>query len=257
MQGNIKIARSWRELNDWQISEIAHLYLHTAVDDFPEAYEKMIKIVYQKSPEVKSVRWRKKLFQEVPISELEKHTGFLKEKMDFHHFPEIPGLIKPADRLGDITARHFSTIDTYFFLWNKDRSLINLKRLVATLYRLNETFDDLHLVAVSKITDKISEKQMSAIALAYLFSRRVIEDDFTVVFPKKKEETEEEKLKPVFTKKDNEFVPFDKALIGMAMDENQPLGKKQDVNNVRIYEFLSVMSESIILKEKQNQNAGK
>ena len=85
-----------------------------------------------------------------------------------------------------------------------------------------------------------------------------IQDLFPIVFPKKKEEDEEEELKPVFKKKEEKYVPFDRAVLAMAMDELQPLGKKQDINQVRIYEFFSVMSESIIMnKAKQEAHARK
>ena len=258
MTKNITVAKSWRQLNQWQIQEIAHLYLNNKAAEFEKAYEKMIFILFQKEHSHKGRKFLYEITSEIPISELEFHARFLVNTTDFHTFPDIPGLIKPFDRLGDISARHFSTIDTYFFSWNKDRSLINLKRLVATLYRLKPEFDELDLVAVSKLTDQIPEKQMSAIALAYLFSRKLLEESFPIVFPPKKKETEEERLTPKFHKKEADFVPFDKAIIGMAMDENQPLGKKQDVNNVRIYEFLSVMSESIIInQQKEKPNAGK
>lgn len=258
MTGNIKIARSWRELNDWQLQEIADIYINCQPEEFAQAYEKMILILFQKEATYSGRSFLYKLTAEIPISELEFDARFLIDTTDHHTFPVIPGLIKPADRLGDITAKHFSTIDTYFFNWNRDRSLINLKRLVATLYRLEEKFDDLHLIPVSKITDKIPKKQMSVIALAYLFSRIVLEDSFPLVFPVKKEEQDEDKLEPKFKKKEADFIPFDKAIIGMAMAENKPLGKKQDVNNVRIYEFLSVMSESIIInQQKEKINAGK
>lgn len=257
MERNIIIAKSWNQLNDWQLGEIAHLYLNTPIEDFAEAYLEMILIVYQKSPKLKDRLKLKKLTKEVPITELEKYTQFLKDKNDLYRFPEILGLIKPADKIENISARQFSTIDTYFFIWNKDKSLLNLKRLVATLYRCKEQYDDLDLRNVAMISDKIPVKQMEAIALAYMFSRRYIEESFPIVFPKDVE-TEEEKLKPTFKKKENAIVPFDKALLAMAMDEIQPLGKKQDINNVRIYEFLSVMSESIVVhKAREKANEGK
>lgn len=257
MQGNITIAKSWNQLNDWQVAEIAHLYLNTPVEDFADAYLKMILIVYQKSQDKKSQKFLRRLLKEVPISELEKHTTFLKETIDLYKFPEIPGLIKPADRIANITVRQFSTIDTFFFQWNKDRSLLNLKRLVATLYRINEKYDDLDLEKVASITDNISEKQMHAIALAFLFTRKYIEEKFPIVFPPPKEE-EEEEFKPIFKKKNQPYVPFDKVIVGMSMDELQPLGKKQDVNDVRIYEFLSVLSESILYhRAKAKANEGK
>ncbi len=256
MKGNIFIPTSWNRLNDWQLQEIAHLYLNTTVDDFADAYLKMILIVYLDSPTSKRRSWLRKLLKEVPISELEKHTRYLKEKRDLFRFPQIPGLIKPADRIENISARQFSAIDTFFYIWNKDRSHINLRRLVASLYRIREQYDDLDLKTVSVITDKIPVKQMEAVALAYLFTRKHIEEKFPIVFPPRKE-SEEEKLEPVFKKKDDQIVPFDKALVAMAMDELQPLGKKQDVNNVRIYEFLSVMSENILYHKAKQANEGK
>ncbi|OBW41115.1 hypothetical protein AB670_02566 [Chryseobacterium sp. MOF25P] len=256
MAEHIRIAKSWDELNEWQLQEIAHLYLNTPIENFPEAYFQMILIVYQKSTSQADLYNFDKLRKNVPISELGKYTNFLKDKADYYSFPEIPGLFKPADALGNITVRHFSTIDTYFYLWNKERSVLNLKRLVASLYRIKKEFDDLDIAAVDEITRKLPVKQMEVIALAFLFTRQQISKTFPVVFPKPKEETEEKKLQPIFTKKDNQFIPFDKIIIGMSMDELQPLGKKQDVNQVRVYEFLSVLSESILYhraKAKANE----
>lgn len=244
MQKNITVAKSWNELNDWQVAEIASLYLNTPVDDFADAYLKMIFVVFQKNQDKKSKKFLQQLLSNVPISELEKHTTFIKKNTDLWRFPDITGLIKPTDRITNISVRQFSTIDQYFFIWYKDRSLINLKRLVATLYRINEKYDDLDLEKVSEITDAIPVKQMYAIALAFLFIRKYIEDKFKIVFPKPKLE-EENEFKPVFTKKVQPYIPFNKIIISMSMDELQPLGKKQDVDNVRIYEFLSVLSETI------------
>lgn len=256
MAEHITIARTWSELNEWQLQEIAHLYLNTPVANFSDAYYQMILIIYQKENTDKG-RWNlRKLCQNVSISELAKYTTFVKDTADLFCFPEIPGLIKPADAIGDITVKQFNTIDTYFYFWNKDRSILNLKRLVASLYRIKEEFDDLDIAAVDAITRKLPVKQMETIALAFLFTRQQISKTFPVVFPKPKEESEEKKLQPVFTKKDNQFIPFDKIIIGMSMDELQPLGKKQDVNQVRIYEFLSVLSESILYhraKAKANE----
>ena len=242
----ITVAKSWNELNDWQIQEIAHLYLNTPVDKFHEGYKKMIFILFQKENTGKGLFNLHKIIQNVPLSELEKYARFLKEKRDFYTFPDIPGLIKPSPRLGNITVRQFSTIDTFFYHWNQDRSLINLKRLVASLYRIKKKFDDLDLPEVDAITRNIPVKKMEAVALAFLFTRYLISDQFPIIFPKQNEDEDEgKKLQPIFAKKDRIFVPFDKIIIGMSMDELQPLGKKQDINSVRIYEFLSVLTESI------------
>ena len=43
----------------------------------------------------------------------------------------------------------------------------------------------------------------------------------------------------------------------MAMDELQPLGKKQDADQVRVYEFLGVLSESILFHKAKAAANGK
>lgn len=255
MEINISVARSWSELSDWQVEEIAYLYLNADVNDFFDAYSKMVMICYHQELKPRNASALRKLFSEIPVSELAKETKFLLESTDFHRFPEIPGLIKPADRLGNITIRHFSTIDLMFHSWHKEKSILNLKKLVASLYRINETYDDLDLVKVDTITRNLPVKKMSAIALAYKFTRIYLEKKYPIIFPNEKE-SKEEKTKPVFLKKEYKYIPFDKTIIAMAMDEKQPLGKKQDVNNVRIYEFFPVLTESIIYqrnKAKQNE----
>ena len=258
MEGNITVATSWNQLNDWQLAEIAHLYLNTPVENFAEAYLEMIKIVFQKTPEKASEKFLRKLLNEVPISELEKHTTYLREKTDLYRFPEIPGLIKPVDRLRNITIYHFSAADTYFHYWFKDKNLLNLKRFVASLYRINEDYDELDLPKVDAITRHICVKKMEAIALAFWFTKMYIQDLYKIVFPVKNKDEEEEKMKPVFKKTNVQYVPFDKAILAMAMDELQPLGKKQDINKVRIYEFFPVMSESIVYNQaKQKANERK
>ncbi len=254
---DITVPTSWNKLNDWQLQEIAYLINHSDPNDFSETYIQLVLRCYQNSNRYSDVKRLKQIVNEVPFTELEKHVAFLIENQDFYKFPEIAGLIKPADRIENITIRQFSTIDTFFFIWNTDRTELNLKRLVATLYRKNEKFDDLDLIEVSKITDKIPIKQMEAIALAFLFTRMYIEDRFPIVFPPVEEKSEEEMLKPVFKKKEQGFVPFDKVIVGMAMDELQPLGKKQDADQVRVYEFLGVLSESIMYHQAKNKgNAG-
>ena len=257
MKGNITVASSWSQLNDWQIAEIAHLYLNTDPADFPAAYQKMILIVYQKSLQKEDVKLFKQIIAEIPISELEKHTRYLLETTNFHRFPEIEGLQKPADRLQNITIHHFSTIDTFFHYWFQDRTTLHIKRLVASLYLINTEFDEIDLPKVDAITRHIPVKQMEAIALAFWFTKMYITEKFPIVFPKPEPEVPGE-LKPIFKKQTNEYVPFDKAILGLAMDDLQPLGKKQDINKVRIYEFFSVWSESILYnKAKQKANEKK
>ena len=250
----ITTAQSWQELNPWQLQEIATVYLTANPDNFHEAYLRMIFILFQKENTSAAKRELRKIVETVPISELEPHGRFLLEKTDYYAFPEIENLIKPTDRLGNITIQHFSAIDSFFHAYETDKTELNLRRFVASLYRIKENFDDLDLPKVAETTDKLAVNQMFLIVLAYKFTRLYIWEKFPVIFPKPKE-NEEQDQKPVFGKKEQKYTPFEKIIIGLAMDELQPLGKKQDINQVRIYEFLNVLSESILYhREKAKYN---
>lgn len=260
---NITVAKSWSELNKWQKEEIAHLYLNSDPENFEDSYLQMIFILYQKKKGFFAKLKLLWLLRNIPISSLEPFARFLLETTSFYSFPEIKyrkgwkfwkerKLIKPSDRLGNIVIKHFSVIDTFFDTYDRNKIEINLRRFVASLYRIKEDFDELDLPEVAKITDKLSLKKMESIALAYKFTRLYIWEKFPIVFPQPPEEKGEKELKPVFKKKEQKYVPFEKIIVGLAMDELQPLGKKQDINKTRIYEFLGVLTESIIYhKEKQ------
>lgn len=250
MKGNITIARSWSELNDWQFLEIAHLYLSSEESTFSDNYQRMISVLFQKKPGFLSRLKMWRLLSQVPMSVLGHFGEFLTTTTNFYKFPNIPGLIAPSHALGDITIKHFSTIDTFFYAWNNQKTILNLKRLVASIYRIKKDFDDLDLPAVDVITRKLPIKRMHAIALSYLFTRVLIADQFPIVFPKKKK-SEDDDFRPVFKTKPADYTPFDKTILAMSMDELQPLGKKQDVNNVRIREFLSVLSESVLYHQRK------
>lgn len=249
MKNHYEVPRSWNELTPWQVEEIAHIYLNTNPKQFQIAYHEMLFVLFQGENTRKAKRRLTRLISKNLITDLEPFGKFILEQQNYYKFPEIEGLIKPADRLTNITIRQFSTIDTFFFQWNTQRitdknNEVLLNRLVAALYRISETYSDLELAAVNAITSKISTKQKESIALSYLFTRQHIVNQFPIVFPKKEPESEDT-LTPKFESKASAYVPFDRAIIAMAMEELQPLGKKQDVDKVLIYEFFSVLSENI------------
>lgn len=250
----ITVAKSWSELNEWQLNQIAHLYLNADPEDFQKSFEKMIFVLFQKENSFSAKRTLYNLIQKVTISQLAPFAEFLLKETNFYSFPEIYGLLKPADRLGNISIKQYSAIDVFFHAFEKDKSEINLNRLVASLYRIQEDYDELLLSEVGKITSAISTETKERIALAYKFTSFLIYTLYPVIYPKPKPETEEEKLRPNFKAKSQKHIPFEKVMIGLAMDELQPLGKKQDIDKTRIYEFMNVLTESILhQREKQKQ----
>lgn len=249
----ITVPTSWRELTEWQLEEIAHLYLHSDPEAFQYAFRNMIFVFLQKEP-VASQRTRLyNILQHAPMEELAWHAEFLLKTTDLHSFPGIEGLHQPADRLASLTAKQFSFADKFFHDYENDKSEINLRRFVASLYTLGE-FNQLQLPKVAEITGTITLKKCERIALAYKFVQLHIWKSYPVIFPKKSD-SEEESFRPVFQKK-AVYQTFDKVILGLVFSDEQPLGTKQEADNTLLYDFLNVLQESIIrYEEKKRQNA--
>ena len=250
---SITVAKSWQELNTWQLQEIAHLYLNTKPEAFEKEFPKMVFILFQKHRSILAKMKLQQLLSMVPFSELAPYGEFLLQTTNFHIFPEISGLIKPADRLSNITVKQFSFADKFFDDWEKDRTDLKLRRFVASLYRIKEEFDELDLSAVAKSTDNLTPKEREAIALTYLFCRIYIWNKFPVVFPKPN--PDEEKVKSPKFQKAKEYQSFDKIILGLVFSEEKPLGTKEEANATRIYEFLNVLSESILRYKEKERHA--
>lgn len=248
MRRNITVAKTWNELNEWQIKEIAYAYMTTDPKKFDKTYFQLIIILFQQ----KGGFWRnlrlRKLLRNIPISTLEPFGRFLLLKPEIYSFPEIKGLKKPADRIGDLTIKQFSIIDTLFHQWYEDRSEVKLKKLVASLYRFGSGFNPQDLPKVAKITSKISRKKMLLIAFSYMNVRRYLTERYKVVYPvPEKEESD----KPVFKKK-SAYTPFSKVITGMALDELKPLGTLKECNNTLVYDFHDTLTETILYHKNRS-----
>lgn len=242
MSKNITVAKTWQELNEWQIQEIGCAYMTADPEKFDATYFRLIMILFQKNKGF----WRnfklRKLLRNIPVSSLEPFARFLLKKPEVYKFPEIKGLIKPADRIGDLTIKQFSVIDTLFHQWYEEKSEVKLRRLVASLYRLHKDFNSQDLPKVASITDKISKKKMLQVAFSYMNVRRYITERYPVIYPKPVKEDPEDK--PVFKKKEI-YTPFSKVITGMALDELKPLGSLKECNNTLVYDFHDTLSETI------------
>ncbi|CDN79544.1 hypothetical protein [Elizabethkingia anophelis] len=244
MPKHITVASSWEELNTWQLEEIVNLFHNYSNDNFSESYLKMILILFQKKKGFWSslkLRW---LLRNVPISTLSEFGKFLLDSPKLHSFPEIPGLKKPADRLGDLSIKQFSFMDQFFYNWMKTKSDTYLRALVASIYRLGDTFDEQNLPAISKFTDKLTKKQWQVIAMTYMSCYNHMCEQFPIIYPKPKNPDKG-------PKKDPKHTPFSEIIISIVMeDDKQPLGNLHESNATRIYEFMNIFSKIIVKREK-------
>lgn len=241
---NIQIAQSWSELNSWQLGKVARLLHLTTPETFEKDMLKIAFVIFQKKASFLSRLRLWKIITRVNSEILIENTAFVLENPDLYSFPNIDGLIKPDDRLGDISIKQFSIIDTLFYQWDQRKDELSLRLFVASLYRLNPEFERKHLPQVGAITDKISEDQRHAIAMIYKSVRLYITNRYPVIFPKPKKDQEE--LEPDFSTKKSKYTPFSKVINSMALDELKPLGTLHECNATLIYDFMDILTELII-----------
>ena len=248
---NIKIASSWSELNEWQLGKISKILLNTKEETFNVDFLKMALILFQG----KNTFWSRlkvwRITRLLPADVLKSFSKFLlDEEPQIHEFPEIEGLIKPANRLGDITIKQFSIIDTLYYQWDKKKDELSLQLFIASLYRLHPIFDRQDMPKVADISDLISDDKRHHIALAYKSSRLYISNRYPIIFPKPR--PQEEVDTPSFRKKGH-YTPFSKVINSVAMEEPQPLGNFHECNVTLIYDFMDVFTELLIKQCNQNK----
>nr|BFF40305.1 hypothetical protein BACY1_21100 [Tenacibaculum mesophilum] len=247
---NITTPQDWPELNNWQQREIAYLYLNSTEYNFEKNILQILKITIQKKKSFLARIKAYSVFSQVTVDVLMQHHKFLLTTPSLNIFPKVKKLIAPGPRLNNISIKQFSVADAIFFKWKQTNEEVYLYQLAASLYSLKTGYDSLKLPEVAKITDKLPLKTIYQIALVYLSVRTLITSKYPIVFPKLKEE-EEEQLKPVFKKKS--YTPFSKIITTMAMDERQPLGVLSECNKTNVYDFFNVLEESIIRHEEQEK----
>lgn len=252
MAKNITVPKTWQELNDWQLQEIAHLYLHVKEEKFYETFQKMVFIIFQG----KKSFWAKlkfyRLLRSIPFAELAEHGRFLLETTNYYTFPEINGLIAPAPRITNITSKQFSFIDRFFHDWEQEKTELKLRRFAASLYRISEKFNEYEMPKIAELMAKIPVKKLQVMALAYKFTRYHIWESYPIIYPKPKEPEQEQELKPVF-KKPNQYQSFDKIIMRIVFSEEKPLGNKHEADETLIYPFLNVLTEVLIRNREKAQ----
>lgn len=250
----VKVAESWAELNAWQMQEISHLFINASAEDFPEAFQKMVLVLFQEKKGLSGKIRLYRILKKATMDQLAPFAEFLLKTTNFYTFPEVSGLIKPADRLANLTAEHFSTADKLYDDYYRRKDKASLLRFVSSLYCFESGFDKMRLPEVAVIMARQPVKLHEQIALVYQFCRMYIWNSYPVIFPPKKEEEEEEK-RPVFSKK-QAYQSFDKVILGLVFSEEQPLGTKKEADATLLYEFLNVLTESILRhREKEKQYA--
>ncbi len=245
---------AWNELNDWQLEQLAFLWFNPKkANTFAATYLNMLEVLFRKKEGVCSwLRWQC-LLRRVPVSRLRAYGNFLLEMPKCYRFPEVrikgKKLVKPGDRLGDISIEQFSAADALFFRWRTTQDDIHLKQLAASLYTLDGKFSPFQLPAVAQYTDCLRPSQRYFIGMVFMSIHQYIRQRYPKIFPPP---VKEKSLRPVFKNKEN-YTPFAKIIRAMAMEERQPLGGLKDCKHTRLYDFMNMLEESILRYEKMEK----
>lgn len=264
-----KVATKWNELNDWQLSIIGRLLYYNKKLERKEFRWLIAFILIINKPTIKNFLKAILFFSRCSFSTVEPYTSFIFDENErlTNFYPKIKvgrfgfrkTLFGPASRLSNISISELSYADTFYYGYITSGNEIDLRRLTACLYRLQEKenpklidkrmeFDKLLLPEFSKLTDKIPLHKQYVIMLAYQGSRSVIVNRYKKVFPKPYEEPDNpEPQKP---KKPKPYYPFSNIINTMAMDEVQVFGSLQQTEKVNAMDFLSAYNELLIRQQK-------
>lgn len=247
---NFTVATEWKELNKWQLEEIIDLLLSMTEENYEFTLQQMVVVLFQKKKGFFRRLKLRKLLWNVPISTLYPYIEFLLKEPEPFDFPEIKGLVKPADRLSDLSIKQFGIMDQFFHAWIQTKSEGFLKGLVSSIYRIEKEFDEHKLIEIAKITNKLTKKERQVIGFTYMVSYHYIGASFPVVFPPKKGKSSDNSIK-------TKHRPFSEVIISVAMNEHQPLGNFHESNKTRIYDFMNVLTKILSDQEKLNKQNGK
>lgn len=246
----IEVATKWKDLNKWQLEEVVDLLLNMKKTNYEFTLKQMVVIIFQKEKGFLNRLKLRKILWNVPISELFPYVEFLLKEPEPFAFPEIKELLKPADKLTDLSIKQFGIIDQFFHAWMETKNESFLRGLVSAIYRNGEKFDEKKIIDIAKITDKLSKKEKQVIGFAYMTSFHFIGNSFPVVFPPQKPDSNKPSKKV-------KHKPFSEVIINMAMNEQQPLGNFHECNDTKIYDFMNVLTKVITQQEKLNKEHGR
>jgi len=264
MKLNFKIATKWDDLNDYQLSNIAHLFLNK--DNYKNADEfKRTLLYYLFVPKLTLRNYLKfrKLIKNVPLRELYPFANFIAKDINRTEFPKFIKVkdkifYAPGNRLTNLTIEEFSAADLFFYNWKTKKSHVDLDRLITVLYRekaadptsqdIRISYSPFDLKKRGKYIPLLDIATKLTIGLVYLSCRKAIIKKYPVVFPKIKQD-----LDYNTNKKSKKYQSFSPAIISLAMSEVQPLGEYNKVKSTLIDPFFSILTESIIRQKEQEK----
>ncbi len=268
---NIKLARTWDELTEIQLQEIAAALEHFQkfkdchpVDFLPaifsRLYVSLVKNLLRTNNPVKTYIALKQL----PPDEYQENVQFLLKGNQRTVFPKAirAACLKktifhpPGPRLNNIVVKEFSFADAMFYRWRELQDDRYLDLLCAVLYREagGEKETDIRKEFQNELVDKnlhlwkkVRRKRKLAIAYAYEGSRNYMAGRHLNVFPPAPKPSEEEKLKP---RPKAKYVPFGKLISAKAEYKPHQLAA---VENLNLYKFLGLFDNELSENQKSKK----
>lgn len=274
---DFNIAKSWNELNSFQLGEILTLFMSSEKIPINEFRLLLLTAIFiDESPEDQSETFEEKtnnfayLLAQVHLTKqseddnsyLFKHIEFLEQSVTLTKFPETIKIddqtfYGPANRLSNLTIEELSFADHIYFDWFTKRNPIDLDRLISVIYRPQSTvenIDDIRqnfsrqtLVKRGEIIPKLDEKIKLQIGFGFKGSRESLFSKFPIIFPKRKSSFKKDERKPV------KYKSFNPMITTMAMGETTPLGNLHEVKKTNAVDFFEVVQETIIMDRKRKE----
>lgn len=248
MRVNIRIPKTWNDLSDRQLQELALALEHyRSIPDDKKKSGRALKKLYIRLIKnvIRENAWWKVYIalRQIPPSEYVQHIEFLLKGNQRTLFPPKIKVnrtycLPPGPRMQTLEMGEFSFADSVFYRFRTQGNDTYLNLLCASLYRpKNARFEKIAVEKNQKHWQKIPRKKKLAILYAYEGSRNYITKLYPKIFPKQESKSGNTKYTP-FGRLIHHKVNFDPS-------------KMEIVEQLNIHKFLSIYQNE--LTELQNR----
>ena len=239
---NLKISKSWNELNARQLKKIAWGFFSQKGEDLDVLiYFALIDLrPFQLLKHLKAVR----VLRYVPLSTLKKYYSWVYKTTNLTTF--IPSInlnnkiiYSPGDRLNNITIHEFSVALDLYLGWKKTKDIDYLFYLTAVLFReldpskLRVPFVKDQLEIRYKEVSRIDPKTVLAVCLSFEGCLYHITNKFPSVFP-------------IDPKSKSKSTPSNSGFGHLILfSAGKKFGNHNETKNTNVYTFLTDFSEQL------------
>lgn len=220
------LTNDWNKLSHYQMERISHILLSHKNGLYKDIL--LLLVLLREKPTMRSLVKSLYFFAKTKLVDTLPIISFLHKPSERTVFPEIKGLVKPSNRLGNLSVDQFQFF-LAFLNENKGNSKDELTRIAATIYNLpGEEFNQFNIPAVSEVLEKQPLPVLQSIFFAAHGSMSWLTKLYPWFFKVKKSAGKSSSW--------NDY-------LFIIAEKDNPFGKLKDLKSENIHSFLNYLKK--------------